>query len=51
MACTACGNKARRPLRSNVGRPVSQTQPARTATAPSSDRGRERVTGLKWNSK
>ena len=51
MACAACGNKARRPMRSTVGKPVSQSQPARSGSASNNDRGRSRVTGLRWNSK
>ena len=54
MACAACGNKARRPMRSTVGKPVNQTQPARSGSntnATGNDRGRSRVTGLRWNSK
>lgn len=52
MACSACGNKARRPMRSNMGQPVNQTQPSRSSSnGNSNDRGRSRVTGLRWNAK
>jgi hypothetical protein len=52
MACNACGGKARRPLRTaHGGRPVNQT-PSRTPQNSGGRSGiRDRIAGLRWNSK
>ena len=53
MACAACGNKARAPRTSPFGQPVNQgRQPARTAgPTTNADRGKSRITNLRWNQK
>lgn len=50
--CNDCGGKARRPSRSNVGKQVTQQQPARKSSGGGgNDHGRSKITGLAWNSK
>ncbi|EKE6829273.1 hypothetical protein OWH49_003759 [Escherichia coli] len=52
MACASCGGKSRRPLRTTQGgRPVNQTL-TRTPQSSGSRPGiRDRIAGLRWNSK
>lgn len=52
MACSACGGKTRRPLRTTQGgRPVNQTS-SRTPQGTGGRTGiRDRIAGLRWNSK
>lgn len=53
MACSACGGKSRRPLRTaQGGRPVNQTrQPQGPRDSGIRSGIRDRIAGLRWNSK